>query len=115
MKNIVLLIALTLLPAEVYAHADHAPKVATCADKECSKAEIDAAVPAAVKRLISSGKADAAWANAQVEKVELKKFKKEDEWVATLFDQMAKEPTKQRLYVYITKKGVLNGSNFDGK
>jgi len=103
-----------LVPTQVFAHADHAPKVASCA-KECTKEEIEAAVPAALKRLIASGKVDAAWANAKLENTELKTFKKDAEWVATVFDQDGKDTAKQRLYVYITKKGVLNGSNFDGK
>jgi hypothetical protein len=115
MKNLFLLTILALLPAQVFAHADHAPKVAECAQKECVKEEIEKSVPAAVKRLIKSGKVAATWENAKVEGVELKSFKKNEEWVATVSDESAADASKAKLYVYITKKGQLNGSNFDGK
>lgn len=115
MKNVALLFVFSLVPAEVYAHADHAPKVAVCAASECTKGEIEAAVPEAIKMLVKKGKADAAWSSAKIEGVELKTFKKGAEWVATVRDETAKDVAKNRLYVYITKNGVLNGSNFTGK
>lgn len=116
MKKLILLKALILLPMLGLAHADHAPKVAQCAiPKDCTMNEVKAAVPKALELLTAKGKVDSSWSSAAIEKVEQKQFKKGPEWVATLFDEKQKDPTKQRLYIFITTKGTLNGSNFTGQ
>jgi hypothetical protein len=111
MKKCLLISILTLLPTLGLAHADHAPKVAACS-KDCTKAEIEASVPTAVELLIKKAKLEGTWTTAKIEKVEQKQFKKASEWVATLFDEKQKDTSKQRLYIFITTKGYLNGSNF---
>ena len=115
MKKETMIASLALVPSLSFGHADHAPKIAQCAAKDCAQGEIEAAVPAAIQKLVEAGKVDGAWTSAKVEKVEKKAFKKETEWVATVFDANAKDTAKQRLYVFITMKGYLNGSNFSGK
>jgi hypothetical protein len=90
-------------------HGDHAPNVATCA-KECTKEQIEAAVPKAIAALVKEGEAAPSWSSAKVESIEQKTFKKGPEWVVT----MADPNQKQKLYVFITTKGRLNGSNHTG-
>lgn len=116
MKNAILLASLFLSSQTVWAHKghSHAPKVANCASKECTQQEIEAAVPAAVQKLVESGKIEGSWTSAKIEKVEQKTFKKGPEWVATLLDEKQTDPAKQRLYVFITKRGTLNGANMTG-
>ena len=113
MKQFVLTIAFALSAQVALAHGDHAPKIAKCS-KECTKEQVEASIPGALDIQVQSGKIDASWTSAKVEKVELKSFSKGSEWVATIFDEKAKDTSKQRLYVFITKKGYLNGSNFTG-
>jgi hypothetical protein len=109
-RFLVIVIAFVSLPSlTVFAHGDHAPKVATCA-KECTKEQIEAAVPSAVAALVKEQKVPATWSSAKVETIEKKTFKKGPEWVVTLADPNQKE----KLYVFITTKGRLNGSNFTG-
>lgn len=115
MKNFILIAGLLVGSQTVWAHGDHAPKVASCKAKECTKEEIEAAVPAAVDRLAKSGKIEGTWTAAKIEKIEQKTFKKGPEWVATLLDEKQKDTSKQRLYVFITNKGTLNGANFTGE
>lgn len=110
-----LIASLAFMPNLVFAHGDHAPKVAQCASKECSKSEIESAVPEAIRILSSAGQVDSSWTKAKVEKVEQKTFKKGAEWVATLLDAGQKDKAKQRLYLFMTTKGYLNGSNFTGE
>ena len=111
-KETVFVIAM-LCSSIALSHGDHAPKAAKCVG-ECTQEQIEAAVPEAITMLTKMGKIDATWANAKVEKVEQKKFKKGAEWVATLLDEKQADAKKQRLYVFITTKGRLNGSNFTG-
>ncbi len=115
MRNIILTITIALLPLVGTAHADHAPKVAVCASKVCLQEEITAAIPKAVEVLVAKGKVEATWKAIKTEKIEQKEFKKGPEWVATLFDEKQPDQKKQRLYIFITMKGYLNGSNYTGE
>jgi hypothetical protein len=114
MKNGILIVAIALMPTLVLAHGDHPAPIAQCASKECTKKEIELAIPTALEKLTSAGKIESGWKSAKVEKVEQKQFKKGPEWVATLLDSNQKDTTKQRLYIFITTKGSLNGANFSG-
>jgi hypothetical protein len=113
MKTLITLITL-IIPIIGFAHGDHAPKVAKCA-KECTQEQIEKAVPAALDFLIEKDGLLKTWKSAKVEKVEKKKFKKSSEWVATLLDETQTDKTKQKLYVFITLKGTLNGANYTGE
>lgn len=97
------------------AHGDHPVKLASCKAAECTKAEIEMAVPLTVEAMIEKQFIGSEWRSAKTEKVELKEFKKGAEWVATLFDSKQKDATKQRLYIFMSKKGYPNGANFTGK
>lgn len=112
MKNLLTLIILAT-PMMSFAHGDHAPKVAACA-KECTQEQVEKAVPAALDFLIAKDSLQKSWKSAKVEKVEKKQFKKSAEWVATLVDEKQTDKTKQKLYVFITLKGYLNGANYTG-
>lgn len=102
------------ISASAFGHGDHAPKIAKC-EKECDEAQIREAIPTAITKLVKSGKIDSAWESAQIDKVEQKTFKKGPEWVASLTDDKATDLSKKTLYIFITKKGYLSGSNFTGK
>ena len=111
----ILLIAITtLISSLTLAHGDHPPKVAACT-KECTQEQVEKAVPAALDFLMAKDGLDKSWKSAKVEKVEKKQFKKSMEWVATLVDEKQADKTKQRLYVFITLKGTLNGANYSGE
>lgn len=113
MKIILTLIVLTM-PLATFAHGDHAPKVAACT-KECTQEQIEKSVPTALDFLIKEDRLDKSWKSAKVEKVEKKQFKKSMEWVATLVDEKQTDKTKQKLYVFITLKGYINGANYTGE
>lgn len=113
MKIVILTAVIAIMPILGFAHGDHAPKVAKC-KAECTKTEVEQALPNVLQTLSGAGKVDASWISAKVEKVEQKEFKKGKEWVATLFDESQKEKEKKRLYIFITNKGYFNGSNFTG-
>ncbi len=115
MKKLILISVLTLASSFALAHADHAPRVASCVAAECTKEQVQAAVPAALAILTEKDKLEKSWSAAKIEKVEQKQFKKGPEWVATLLDETRKEEKKKRLYIFITTKGFLNGANFTGE
>ena len=114
MKTAILIFALGLSPSLGFAHGDHPPKVATCGAKDCTKEQIEPAVPVAVEMLAQTGKIESSWTKAKIEKVEKKDFKKGPEWMATLLDEKQPEGKKKR-YIFITTKGYLNGTNLTGE
>lgn len=107
----VLSTVLVFASLNVFAHGEHPRPVVKCA-AACTKAEVEQAVPAALSSLALAGKIDQSWVNAKLENVELKQFKKGKDWVVTMFD--SKKQTQQRLYVFITADGFLNGANYTG-
>ena len=115
MKKIIIIVALALNSVAAFGHADHAPRVAKCAAKECTKLEIESAAPMAIGMLSQSGKIESGWTSAKIEKIELKQFSKAHEWVVTLFDSKKSDKAKQRLYIFITTMGFLNGANSTGE
>jgi hypothetical protein len=114
MNTFIFITALILSPALIFAHSDHPPRVASCSSKNCTKVQIETAVPTAVELLAKAGKVESSWATAKIEKVEKKDFKNGPEWVATLVDEKQPEGKKRR-YIFITTKGYLNGSNMTGE
>lgn len=113
MKTVLLLAFLT---AQIsFAHSDHPPRVAACIAKACTQEQIEKAIPTTLDILVAKKVVDESWSKIKVEKIESKQFKKGPEWVATLFDDSKKDKTKQRLYIFITKDGYLNGANFTGE
>lgn len=109
--NLILFLTTLMISVTAFAHGDHAKPIARCVAK-CTKEEIQNAVPASIGKLILGGSVPSEWSKAKVEKVELKTFAKDPEWIATVYDSAKK--TQPRLYVFITVDGFLNGSNYTG-
>lgn len=105
---------LILSPNLGFTHGDHPPRVVSCAAKECTKEQVELAVPMAVEMLVKAEKIESSWTNAKVERVEKKQFKKASEWVVSLIDEKQPEGKKKR-YIFITLKGNLVGSNLTGE
>lgn len=107
------LIALTTVAAT--AHSDHAPRVAACIGKLCTKDQVEKGLPTALDILISKGTIEKTWKSLTAESIEEKIFKKNTEWVAKFTNPKQKDDKKKNLYVFITQKGFLAGSNFTGE
>lgn len=91
----------------------HPTQIVKC-KSECTKDEVSAVAKKSLDHLALKGKIQTSWINVPLEKVEMKPFKKGPEWVLTFVDK--NQPTnKQRLFVFITKKGWISGSNFTGE
>lgn len=110
MKTFIVVFAL-LSSFAALAHGDHPKPIAKCAST-CTKEEVEKAVPLALSNLALVGEINREWLKAKIEKVELKEFSKGKEWVVTMLDSKKKE--QQKLYVFITTNGYLNGANFTG-
>lgn len=116
MKSLLLTLCLLLGSISAFAHGDHTPpRVAACITADCTKEQIEKGIPLAVDSLISLNLINKNWKDAKVESVELKKFDKSSEWTVKLFDAKEKDTTKKNLFIFITKKGFLNGANYTGE
>jgi hypothetical protein len=114
MKSLLVLSMLTLA-GQVFAHADHPPRVADCAKQECTKKEIESAVPLTLQFLTDSGRLDKMWLSKKITKVEKQKFEKSEDWVVTVNNPQEKDAAKKNLYIFITTSGIFGGLNFTGK
>ncbi len=91
----------------------HPTQIVKCTS-ECTKEDASSVASRSLNHLIQKGKIPNSWASVPLEKVEKKQFKKGPEWVLTFVDKTQAEG-KQRLFVFITMKGWLSGSNFTGE
>lgn len=91
----------------------HPKKMLSC-KSECTETEVKGVASASLMALADGKSISPSWTQIQIEKIEKKQFKKGPEWVLSFFDQ-SQPAEKQRLYVFITMDGWLNGSNYTGK
>lgn len=100
----------------VFAHGDHKPppKVAKCAAEICTKKEISDSVQTALETVVQVDERRSGWAAAKFVELKEQKFDKGTEWVMS-FSDPSKPKGEQTMYVFVTPKGYLNGSNFSGK
>jgi hypothetical protein len=111
-----LIVLATLIFTQVsFASGDHYhPKQILKCKSECTEAEVKTILPTALDTLINAHEVREAWRQIPLEKIEKRQFKKGAEWVAIFFDKNQKEAAKQKLYLFITLDGWLNGANNSG-
>jgi hypothetical protein len=115
MKSLLLLSSIVFSQL-AFANGDHYhPKKILKCSGECSEAQVRAIVPEALEILVKAKEVKDQWKTVPVEKIEKRKFSKRDEWVVILFNKMESSNTKQRLYMFISLDGWLNGANNTGK
>lgn len=115
MKTVLLLSVFALTPLSSFAHGDHPPRVAACIAKDCTKDQIEKALPTALDILVLQGVIDESWKLIKPASIEEKKFKKSTDWVAKYIDAKQKDEKKKNLYIFITQKGILGGANYTGE
>lgn len=110
------LLGMVLTSQMVFAHGDHKPppKVAKCAAEICTKKEISDSVQATLETVVQVDKKRSGWSSAKFVELKEQKFEKGSEWVMS-FSDPSKPTGEQTMYVFVTLKGYLNGSNFSGK
>lgn len=114
MKSLLLLSAL-LFSQSIFASANHYhPKKILKCSGECMESQIKKVVPEALGVLIKAKEVKEQWKSIPVEKIERRKFAKGDEWVVILFNKDETDTARQRLYMFISLDGWLNGANNTG-
>ena len=114
MKSLLLLCALFVSQAALAGGGHYHPKkILKCAG-ECSESQIKTIVPEALTTLVKAKEIKESWTKVPVEKMEKKKFSKAEEWVISFYDKSETDVKKQRLYMFISLDGWLNGANNTG-
>jgi len=67
------------------------------------------------KRLVENGKIEKSWAEVEEGTGEIKQFGKRHEWVVTLKNSRAKNPSKGTPYFFFSLKGKYIATHFTGK
>lgn len=114
MKTVILFAALLFSQATIASGNHYHPKQILKCSGECTETQIKEIIPTALETLIKAREIKESWKSLPVEKIEKKQFKKSQEWVITLFNSAEKDTKRQRLYVFITLDGWLNGANNTG-
>lgn len=68
-----------------------------------------------VAALAMRKKVDASWSSSTVSSVEKKVFKGNPEWVIVFDNDKVADPTKKKLYVFLTLGGDYIAANYSGK
>lgn len=114
MKSFILLTALVFSNTSFGSGNHYHPKQILKCASECTEAEVKAILPTALDTLIKAREVKVAWKQVPLEKIEKRQFKKGAEWVAIFFDKNQTDVSRQRLYVFVTLDGWLNGANNSG-
>lgn len=115
MKSLIVLATLIFSQVSFASGNHYHPKQILKCASECTETEVKSILPVALDTLVKAKEVRESWKQIPLEKIEKRPFKKGPEWVAIYFDQNQKEIAKQRLYVFITLDGWLNGANNSGK
>jgi hypothetical protein len=114
MRTLLLLVTL-IFSQTTFASGNHYhPKQILKCSNECTEFQIRDVVPTALDILIKAKEVKESWAKMPFDKIEKKQFKKSQEWVVSFYDSTQKDATRQRLFVFISLDGWLNGANNTG-
>jgi hypothetical protein len=114
MKSL-LLLSVLIFSESTYASGNHYhPKKIIKCSGECLESQIMKVVPEALETLVKAREVKEQWKSVPVEKIEKRKYAKGDEWVVILFNKNETDSAKQRLYMFISLDGWLNGANNSG-
>lgn len=114
MKHLFLLVTILFSQAILASGTHYHPKKFLKCAAACNEAEVRKSVPEALDILVKAKEVKEGWKSVPVEKVEKKKFSKGEEWVVSFFNKDEKDASRQRLYMFITMDGWLNGANNTG-
>lgn len=114
MKTLLILTVLSFSQIILAGTGHFHPKQIVKCNAECTQEEAAGVATKSLNHLIQKGKIPSSWASIPLEKTEKKQFKKGPEWVLTFVDK-TQPANKQRLFVFITMKGWLSGSNYTGE
>lgn len=114
MKSLIVLVTLIFSQVSFASGGHYHPKQIIKCASECTEAEVKKVLPTALDTLAKAKEVRESWKQVPLEKLEKRPFKKGPEWVAIFFDKNQTEVARQRLYVFITLDGWLNGANNTG-
>lgn len=114
MKSLLLLSALIFSQSVLASGNHYHPKKILKCSGECMESQIKKVVPEALDVLVKAKEVKEEWKTIPVEKIEKRKYAKGDEWVVILFNKSESDVARQRLYMFISLDGWLNGANNTG-
>ncbi|OYZ23532.1 MAG: hypothetical protein B7Y39_04290 [Bdellovibrio sp. 28-41-41] len=112
------LVGTLLVAGLAFGHADHEHQkkmtlVASCKEEFCKELELTESAQSIIDAVIKADERRAGWEKAKLVKVEEGDPKNVKDWKLSYSDE--KKSKAKILYVFVTVKGYLNGSNFSGK
>lgn len=114
MKSLLLLTALIFSQSVLASGNHYHPKKILKCSGECMESQVKKIVPEALDVLVKAKEVKEQWKSIPVEKIEKRKYSKGDEWVVIFFNKDESDVAKQRLYMFISLDGWLNGANNTG-
>jgi uncharacterized protein DUF6488 len=83
--------------------------------KAVSEADIKEIALEKVNSLVRQKKIAKSWVNSPVDKLEISKVNYKKDLVVSFKNAKIKEKSRQTLYVFVSKSGMIKGANYTGK
>lgn len=116
MKHIILATALVAAPAfSPVALADAGGSCHFHGTKPASQAVVTDCAHQRRAALVRSGKLEASWQDARLDKLELVDGKKGPEWKVSFTNPAASDKTRQTLFLFFSHPGNFIAANFTGR
>lgn len=106
---IAVLVASTLLYAgSEHSHAEHGHSIVSEDNiKEIAKQKVNT--------LVKQKKIAKSWKNTPVDKMEVSKLNYKKDWVVSFKNTKLAKKSRQTLYIFVSRNGIIEGANYTGK
>ena len=111
---VTLALSMTTLYAGMHDHI-HGDHGHSHTQKEVVKHDAKQIAKIQLALLTNRSKINKSWAAVPVKDIQKKKFDDTEEWVVSFVNKSIKKKSKQTIYIFISKEGVVTGANYTGK
>ena len=111
-QSIILTFVLTLFSSVALAGAGHSHGVPL---EPVTQQQAEQLASKFVSSLVADGKVEASWSNVKVNKSEQKNFSGTQEWVISYNNEVASDPNKRTIYIFLSLGGEFLGGNYTGE
>jgi len=104
----------SLFAGSGHSHGEHGHSHAQ-EQKAVSEADIKEIALEKVNSLVRQKKIAKSWANSPVDKLEISKVNYKKDLVVSFKNAKVADKSRQTLYVFVSKSGMIKGANYTGK
>ncbi|WP_415397283.1 DUF6488 family protein [Sulfurimonas sp. CS5] len=108
----VLVASTSLFASSEHSHAEHGH---SHEQKVVSEDNIKEIAKQKVNSLVKQKKIAKSWKNTPVDKMEISKVNYKKDWVVSFKNTKLAKKSRQTLYIFVSRNGMIKGANYTGK